>query len=72
MVSCFLIIFLSLEAVHVFIFLSQEAVLYCLESVTCMCTYLSIFSKPWAVYVSVLCEFGHWVCGESWLAIKDL
>ena len=19
-----------------------------------------------------LCEFGHWVCGESWLAIKDL
>ena len=33
---------------------------------------LSLFSKPWAVYVSVLCEFGHWVCGESWLAVKDL
>ena len=28
-----------------------------------------IFSKPWAVYFS---GFGHWVCGESGLAIKDL
>ena len=24
------------------------------------------------LYVSILCEFGYWVCGESWLAIKDL
>ena len=42
------------------------------EAVTCMCTYLSIFSKPWGVYVSILCEFRHWVCEESLLAIKDL
>ena len=31
-----------------------------------MCTYLC---KPWAVYVGILCEFVHWVCGES---IKSL
>ena len=30
---------------YCFIFLS-------LEAVTCMCTYFSIFSKPWAIYVS--------------------
>ena len=36
-----------------------------------MCTYFSIFSKPWAVYVGGLFQFGHWGCGESWLAIKD-
>ena len=43
--TCKLFIFLSLEAVHVCIFLSLS-----LEAVTCMCTYLSIlFSKPWTV-----------------------
>ena len=53
-------------------FLSLGAINLSLKTVTCMCSYYSIFSKPWAVYVSGLFEFGHWVCGESWLAIKDL
>ena len=33
---------------------------------------LEYFSRPWAVYFVMLCEFGHWVCGDIWLAIKDL
>ena len=23
-------------------------------------------------YMCLLCEFGHWMCGESWHAAKDL
>ena len=33
---------------------------------------LEYFSRPWAVYSVMIREFGHWTCGESWLAIKDL
>ena len=74
-----LYIFLSLEAVHVCIVSSH------LDAVTRMCTYLSVFSKPWAVmcifqtlgclcvfskpwavYICILLEFVHWVCGDSW------
>lgn len=30
-----------------------------------MYVYFSIFSKPYGVYVSVLCEFGHWGMREE-------
>ena len=56
------IFFVSLEAVHVHLYMYFSKPRGChfiflsLETVTCMCTYFSIFSKPWAVYVS---GFGH-------------
>ena len=77
--NLFVYYFLSLEAVYVCIFLNQVTlhffIFLSLVAVTCLCTYLSIFLSfglSMSKCFVVLCESGHWVCGESWPVIKDL
>ena len=43
------------------------SILLSLEAVVCI-VYI-IFSN---VCIGKLCGFGHWMCGESWHATKDL